>query len=201
MSRDRHVRRAFRALDHLARRIASRLRIQWARLRFPGLTVGRGVTFGRGVQITVLNDARLTIGERTAIEQYCQLRSDGLLQIGPDGFIGQGSVLIASKQLTIGDDALIAAYTTIRDQDHGTGAAPYRAQPINSAPVSIGDNVWLGTGVTVLKGVSIGDNCIVGAGAVVTRSLPAGVTAVGIPAVQKRSANGKVGRPPRTASR
>jgi maltose O-acetyltransferase len=53
----------------------------------------------------------------------------------------------------------------------------------------------------VLKGVSIGDNCIVGAGAVVTRSLPAGVTAVGIPAVQKRSANGKVGRPPRTTSR
>ena len=54
--------------------------------------------------------------------------------------------------------------------------------PGPSAPVTLGDNVWLAEGVIVLKGVTIGDNTIVGAGSVVTRSLPANAVAAGNPA-------------------
>jgi maltose O-acetyltransferase len=46
----------------------------------------------------------------------------------------------------------------------------------------IGDNVWLGGGVTVCPGVTIGDDTVVGAGAVVTRDLPPAVVAGGVPA-------------------
>lgn len=49
-------------------------------------------------------------------------------------------------------------------------------------PITIGDNVWLGSGAIVLAGVTIGENTVVGAGAVVTRDLPANVVAVGNPA-------------------
>jgi acetyltransferase-like isoleucine patch superfamily enzyme len=49
-------------------------------------------------------------------------------------------------------------------------------------PTFIGDRVWLGANVTVLKGVSIGDDAIIGAGSVVTKNIPEKAIAVGVPA-------------------
>lgn len=48
--------------------------------------------------------------------------------------------------------------------------------------VKIGDNVWLGENVTILKGVTIGDNVIIGIGSLVTKDIPANSVAVGVPA-------------------
>lgn len=176
------VDRTCRAVHFSLGRIASTLRILWFRLCFPGLEIGRGATIGRGVRITVLSSARLRIGARTYIEPYCQLRSDGLLDIGADSFVGQGSVIVAVERIVIGEYALIAPYVTIRDQDHGTSAKPYRLQPHVTAPVELGDNVWIGSCAAILKGVTLGDNCVIGANAVVTRSLPANIRAAGVPA-------------------
>ena len=49
-------------------------------------------------------------------------------------------------------------------------------------PVTIGDNVWIGGGVTILPGVTIGDNTVVAAASVVTRSFPDNVVVAGNPA-------------------
>ena len=65
---------------------------------------------------------------------------------------------------------------------HPVEPGPRRDKWEAGAPITIGDNVWLGGGAIVLAGVSIGDNTIVGAGAVVTKDLPANVVAVGNPA-------------------
>ena len=51
-----------------------------------------------------------------------------------------------------------------------------------AAPITIGNNVWLGAGVIVLSGVTIGDGAVVGAGSIVTKSIPANSLAVGNPA-------------------
>ncbi len=48
-------------------------------------------------------------------------------------------------------------------------------------PITVGNNVWIGAGVTVLGGVTIGDNTVIGAGSVVTNSMPSNVLAFGIP--------------------
>ena len=50
------------------------------------------------------------------------------------------------------------------------------------APVSIGNDVWIGGRVIILPGVNIGDGCIIGAGAVVTKDIPSYCVAVGVPA-------------------
>lgn len=50
-----------------------------------------------------------------------------------------------------------------------------------SAPITIGDNVWIGANATICAGVTIGDGSVIGAGSVVTKDIPAGVVAVGNP--------------------
>lgn len=61
------------------------------------------------------------------------------------------------------------------DFDHGMAqdGLMYRDQPTVTSPVRIGDNVWLGANVVVLKGVTIGDNAVIAANSVVTKDVPA----------------------------
>ena len=53
--------------------------------------------------------------------------------------------------------------------------------PITTAPVKIGNNVWIGAGAIILMGVTIGDGSVIGAGSVVTKDIPANCIAVGTP--------------------
>jgi len=57
-----------------------------------------------------------------------------------------------------------------------------REQPVESKPVVIGADVWIGAGASVLPGVTIGDGAVIGARAVVTKDIPPNAIAVGIPA-------------------
>ncbi len=173
----------------------SRLRRSWYPLIFPGLRIGRGVLLGKGVRFDIPPGGTITIGGGTIVEPYCNLGAAGRMIIGPNSFIGFGAIISASSTVTIGEDALIAAYCMIRDQDHGTDGYPYRSQPSYAEPITLGRNVWLGSHAIVLKGVLIGDNAVVGAGAVVTRSLPSGAKAVGVPARQVGSVEPRMPAP------
>jgi acetyltransferase-like isoleucine patch superfamily enzyme len=175
-------------------RILRRLRAYWSHLRsaillgwykslYTGLRVGRGVRLGRGVHLAVARGATLTIGDNVAIERDCQLVSEGTLSIGPDSFVGAGSIIVAAERVAIGRDVLIAAYVVIRDQDHGMGGAlPYWRQPLVTAPVEIGQNVWIGTKASVLRGVTVGDGAVIGAHALVTAAVQPATVVGGIPA-------------------
>jgi acetyltransferase-like isoleucine patch superfamily enzyme len=74
-----------------------------------------------------------------------------------------------------------------RMQDALALAPYYEGRPerpaLKTAPVRIRDNVWVGMGAVILKGVEIGENSVVAAGAIVTRSVPANVVVAGNPAV------------------
>lgn len=52
---------------------------------------------------------------------------------------------------------------------------------LDAAPVTIGNNVWIGMGVQICPGVTIGDNAVIAAGSVVTEDIPAGMLAIGVP--------------------
>ena len=94
--------------------------------------------------------------------------------IGAGTGISGGSICAATS-VRIGAGCLLGANVTVVDTDfHPIHSATRSTAPIPATrprdAIAIGDNVFIGTGATILKGVSIGDNSVIGAGAVVTRS-------------------------------
>ncbi len=114
------------------------------------------------------------------------------LVIGTGTFIGHNCAMIVGRGITIGNHCLIAGGVRISDFDGHPIDADDRRNGLttpsdNVSPVSIGDDVWIGHGAIVLKGVRIGDRAIVGARAVVTRDVPADTIVAGNPARHVKS--------------
>jgi acetyltransferase-like isoleucine patch superfamily enzyme len=103
--------------------------------------------------------------------------------IGAHTYINRNTFLDATLSLTIGQHCGIASGCYITDHDHGLDLnLPPLSQPMISKPTKIGDRVWIGANVTILKGVTIGNDAVVGAGSVVTKDIPEKAIAVGVPA-------------------
>ena len=95
------------------------------------------------------------------------------------GYINRYSKIRCYSSITIGNDVAISENFSIWDSD----AHAIKGNEKNMIqPIVIGNKVWIGTNVTVLKGVTIGDGAIIAAGSVVTKSIPANCLAAGIPA-------------------
>ena len=90
---------------------------------------------------------------------------------------------IFSANNSAGD--LFAPNVTISTTGH-PAHPELRTQGMYSFPVTIGDNVWIGSGAIILPGVTIGENSIIGAGSVVTHDIPANVIAFGAPCKVQR---------------
>jgi acetyltransferase-like isoleucine patch superfamily enzyme len=139
---------------------------------------GRGrIVVGAGVRLS--GKSSFGFGNR--------FRSDPRITIGDDTFIGHGCCFAIADSITIGSHCLIAAAVSVRDLDgHPTDAAERRANhptpPQGIRPVTIEDDVWIGAGATILKGVTIGARSIVGANAVVVRDVPPDTVVAGNPA-------------------
>ena len=165
--------------------LAHRLRLAWMKLRFPRATFGSGCDIRPGFHLVLGPRGRLAVGPQCVLDRDMTIECRGSLEIGARTIFGHHCTLAAVDSLRIGEDCLIAEMVAIRDHDHrfdGPLSVPVREQGTVSAPVVIGNNVWLAGKVTVLKGVTIGDNAVIGANAVVTKDIPANAVAVGIPA-------------------
>ena len=89
--------------------------------------------------------------------------------------------------ITLGDH-VSATNTTFVTHDGGVWVFRDRDPDIDVvAPINVGNNVFLGTGVIVLPGVAIGDNVVVAAGAVVSKDIPSDCVVAGVPAKVIRS--------------
>jgi acetyltransferase-like isoleucine patch superfamily enzyme len=113
-----------------------------------------------------------------------------------------GAIVMSEELVEIGSHCLISWGVGIADSDFhplepaqrlidSQALAPFfKNRPprpkLKTAPVKIGNNVWIGMNAVILKGVSIGDNSVVAAGAVVTKSVPANTIVAGNPAIEVR---------------
>ena len=142
---------------------------------------GAGLRAERGVRIVRLaagTTVRIGPGVLLAHDVGLHLRDRGaVLSIGEGSFVNHRSELIAHERVEIGRHCLLAWDVQVLDSDsHRVDGLPH------TAPVVIGDRVWIGCRATVLKGVTIGDGAVVAAGSVVTRDVPARALVAGNPA-------------------
>ncbi len=102
--------------------------------------------------------------------------------IGESVLINYNCVFLDAAPITIGDNCFIGPMCGLYTVNHPLDPERRNAGYIYGRPITLGKNVWLGGGCTILSGVTIGDNTVIGAGSVVTKDIPANVIAAGNPA-------------------
>lgn len=134
------------------------------------------------VRRTLLENLLGSVGEGSWIMPRFQCDYGRYIHLGANSFLNYDAILLDCAPITIGDDVSIGPRAQLLTALHPMTDHEARRQRWESAaPIVIGDNVWLGGGVTVCPGVQIGDNTVIGAGSVVTRDVPAHVFAAGNP--------------------
>jgi len=176
-----------RALIRILRNFPGQLRVWRARRR--GTTIAPACSIGQCViaepGFAEGHRGSVVLGPRCELCHGAVLRAwGGSIVLGTNVFVGEYTVIYGHGGVTIGDDTLIAMHCRIVSSNH---TVPDRKSSIRYHPdilltTTIGKDVWLGAGVTVLGGVTIGDGCVVAAGAVVTKDLPPYSIAMGVPA-------------------
>jgi acetyltransferase-like isoleucine patch superfamily enzyme len=133
----------------------------------------------------VYGTGMIRVGSRTLLYPflYLETEDEGSIDIGDRVVISRGVHIVSRARITIGSGTMIGEYTSIRDANHARiPELSIRDSGYKAQPITIGNEVWIGRGVAILPGVTIGDGATVGANAVVTNDVPAGATAVGVPA-------------------
>lgn len=113
---------------------------------------------------------------------------NSIINIGANTVLSNDITIIAQSEIKIGERCLIGDRLTIYDNDfHEIDPSTRTRSYGKAASVNIGNNVWIGSLVTILKGVTIGDNSIIAANSVVTKDVPANTIVAGNPATVIRT--------------
>lgn len=175
--------------------------VQWCRHRLNVRLVdqcGTGTVLAGGVRKNSPG-GRIEVGEDCLLwARLITQRPGSQIRIGRNCFINGGCVIEAFDSIAIGDDLLMGPGAAIVDgRSHSTNWAErfgdlelwrrtgqVNVQHLKTAPVVIGDGVWIGANAIVLPGVAIGDGATIGAASVVTKSVPEFTVWAGNPARQ-----------------
>ncbi len=142
------------------------------------------VVLSRGVVIGKQGQGKLLAGRGVRVARNCVLvvGHTGLLSIGPRTIIGPHTRIMAATEVKIGARCMISWNCSIFDSIGHRLWLENTGESEVEAPITIGDDVWIGPYSIIMKGVTIGDNCVIGAGSVVRRDMPSNTLVVGNPA-------------------
>lgn len=164
---------------------------------------GGRIKLKKGARLVCENNARLYVNQNTLsrrdriatirIDENAELKVSGRFSLYYDcdivafpgshihlgsGYINSGLKLRCANSVSIGNEVAIATDLTLLDSDHHS----INGLPVQSKPIVIEDHVWIGSRVTILKGVTIGEGSVIAAGSIVTKDIPAFSLAMGAPA-------------------
>ena len=164
------------------------------------LSLGSKVTIRDGVQLS----GDISIGSNSVIDRHVEMSGNiaiginsvvgsftilstapaARLEVGIDTYINSYTIIGAMEAVSIGSHCIFAAFVSITDATHGIDnlSIATKHAPIAAKPVTIGDNVWLGSGVMVMMGSHIGNDAVVGARSLVREDLPDRSVSFGMPA-------------------
>lgn len=127
------------------------------------------ITIEKEAQLHIQNGFRLREGAKVRV------RKGGYCTIGKNTSLNCNNMIVCHERIEIGNGCQFGPNVQLYDHDHdykvegGVGALKYR-----TAPVKIGNNVWIGANSVILRGTEIGDNCVIGAGSVLKGRFPTG---------------------------
>lgn len=119
-------------------------------------------------------------GENVTLGRRSEISGAGNIYIGHNVYLGPGATLLTTRaKIRIGNYVMSGPNLTVVTGDHRTDIVDRPMMeltdkdklPDNDQDVVIGNDVWMGSGVTILKGVHISDHCVIAAGAVVTKDV------------------------------
>ena len=169
-------------------------------LRRQGLRLGHAIVWYGSPIVSLAPHSRIQLGDHCILCSRSSQTALGVnhpvvlrtLRPGAEIRIGNrvgmsGTTVCAAERVVIGDRCMIGANVTITDTDFHSldpviRASPKDADSAKAKAVVIGNDVFLGSGCIILKGVKIGDGAVIGAASVVTRDVPAGLIVAGNPA-------------------
>jgi maltose O-acetyltransferase len=135
----------------------------------------------------LLRELFAEVGEDAEVERGFRCDYGWNVTLGERAFLNFNVVVLDVTPVVIGAHTQIGPGAQLIAAGHPVDTASRRRHVETGAPVTIGENCWIGAGSVVLPGVSVGDDSVVAAGAVVTRDVPAGVVVAGVPARVVRS--------------
>lgn len=149
------------------------------------IRIGKNVKIFGNIDIRNRENGRIHIGDNVSFDNDCRIVAarEALVEVCDSADIGAYCILNCGADVTIGSNTMIASFCAIQSSSHGTKKGHLiRYQPHEHSAIRIGQDVWLGTKVTILPHLTIGDGAIVGANSVVTKSLPENSISIGAPA-------------------
>lgn len=134
--------------------------------------------------VSIPDVGKITIGEflMCAGPAYLKAERGGEIVIGNRVFLNHNFSATAMDKIVIGNNCNVANNCVIVDHDHAIIDGSPSSSEYTIESVHIGNRVWIGANVTILKGVTIGDDAVIAAGAVVTHDVKAGTLVAGVPA-------------------
>jgi acetyltransferase-like isoleucine patch superfamily enzyme len=146
------------------------------------ISIGSNSDIGREVEMS----GNIALGDGCVVGSFTILSTApaAKLEVGIDSYINSYTVIGAMEAVSIGNHCIFAAFVSITDATHGIDdpAIATKHAAIAAKPVTIGDNVWLGSGVMVMMGSRIGNDAVVGARSLVRGDLPDRSVSFGTPA-------------------
>ena len=103
------------------------------------------------------------------------------ISVGDDFYANHNLIITDGAKVSFGNNVFIAPNCCFTTAEHAIDPEQRKAGMEIAKPITIGNNVWIGAGSTILAGVTIGDHSVIGAGSVLTKSIPSNVVAVGVP--------------------
>jgi acetyltransferase-like isoleucine patch superfamily enzyme len=147
-------------------------KVLWLKLKYAGkCTMPMIQAFGHHTEVKI-KDGTARFGKEQITRGNAVFRVEGgELIIGDKCFFNQNVSITCKKKVVIGDRCQIANNVVIVDHDHA-GSENWGSYV--ETPVTIGNDVWIGANVVIMRGTTIGDKAVIGAGSIVKGDIPAG---------------------------